>query len=378
MSNNCLRWLDKNKPISPAAVYDLSVIEKNYFKLQSFFKNIEVFYAVKANPHKRIIGLLNRLGCSFDCASLEEIKICISCKVPSSKISYGSTLKKEIDIKKAFNLGIKLFAYDSKEELEKIARMTKGAYVFCRLMVPNGGAEWPLSKKFGCEYKVAEKLILIAKTRGLKPIGVSFHVGSQQLSLDTWKKSIKIAAKVFKSLAQMNIKLNFLNLGGGIPVTYSKKILNNKAYASNIIKSVDHLFGNLKPSRIIMEPGRYLVANAGVIETEVILVSDRGKKRDKRWVFIDVGRYSGLAETEREAIHYHIKAKDYKASKKENFILAGPSCDSHDIIYKNKSCLLPKNIKIGDKLRILSTGAYTTVYSSNFNGIKKITEFFIE
>ena len=179
-------------------------------------------------------------------------------------------------------------------------------------MGPNGGSEWPLSKKFGCNYKVAEKLILNAKKIGLDPIGVSFHVGSQQLSKKTWYKSIEIASKVFKNLAQKNIILNFLNLGGGIPATYTKKLLNNKSYSANILKSINKSFGNLKPRKIIMEPGRFLVANAGIIETEVILVSDIGQDNNKRWVYIDVGRYNGLAETEDEAIHYEVKAKGYK------------------------------------------------------------------
>ncbi len=378
MSNNCIQWLDRNKPDSPSAVFDLSKVKKNYFRFKSLYKDIEVFYAVKANPNKKIIDLLNSVGSSFDCASLDEINICLNSNVPVQKISYGSTIKKEIDIETAFQSGVRLYAFDSYEELEKISRKAPGASVFCRLMVPNGGSEWPLSKKFGCNYKVAEKLILNAKKIGLEPIGVSFHVGSQQLSEKTWYKSIEIASKVFKKLAQKNIILNFLNLGGGIPVTYTKKLLNNKIYSAYILKSINESFGNLKPRKIIMEPGRFLVANAGIIETEVILVSDRCKKNDKRWIYIDVGRYNGLAETEDEAIHYEIKAKGYKNFKKENYILAGPSCDSHDVIYNNKDCILPSKLKCGDKLRILATGAYTTVYSSNFNGMKKISEYFIE
>ena len=378
MTNNCLKWLDKKQPNSPAFVFDLSMVKKNYLKLKGLFKDIEVFYAVKANPNKEIINLLNKLGSSFDCASLEEIRNCLKSGVSVKKISYGSTLKKEVDIKKAFQLGIRIYAFDSYEELKKISRKAPGASVFCRLMVPNGGAEWPLSKKFGCNYKVAEKLILSAKKIGLNPIGVSFHVGSQQLSKDTWDRAINIASKVFKKLAQKNIILHFLNLGGGLPVPYLKNLLNSKSYSSNILESIKKNFGNRKPARIIMEPGRYLVANAGVIETEVILVSDRGQDNNKRWVYIDVGRYNGLAETEDEAIHYEVKAKGYKNSRKEKYVLAGPSCDSHDVIYKNKDCILPSKLKCGDKLRIMTAGAYTTVYSSDFNGIKKMSEYFIK
>ena len=336
MTDKCLLWLEKKKPQSPVLVFDLSVVRKNFNYLKSLYKNIEVFYAVKANPNKKILKLLNSLGSSFDCASIGEIESCINVKVSPEKISYGSTLKKECDIDKAFKLGVNLYAFDSYEELLKISKKAPSSNVFCRLMVPNGGAEWPLSKKFGCSHKTAEKLILEAKKLGLNPIGISFHVGSQQLSLETWKKAISYASKVYKSLSKKEIILSFLNLGGGMPTTYKKKTNDSKIYACNILKSINTNFGNLKPVRIIIEPGRFLVANAGVIETEVILVSSRGEKRKKRWVYIDVGRYNGLAETEGEAIHYEIKPKKSMTAKKENFILAGPSCDSHDIIYNVK------------------------------------------
>ncbi|MDC3023870.1 type III PLP-dependent enzyme [Alphaproteobacteria bacterium] len=378
MTDKCFKWLEKNKPDSPALVFDLSLVKRNFNHLKSLYKNIDIFYAVKANPNKKIIKLLNSLGSFFDCASIWEIEACISSRVSAEKISYGSTLKKAQDIEKAFKLGVKLFAFDSIEELVKISEKAPGSDIFCRIMVPNGGSDWPLSNKFGCSSKTAESLILKSKTLGLNPIGLSFHVGSQQLSLDTWKKAVSQASNVYKSLSKKNIILSFLNMGGGFPASYKNKINNSKIYSTNILKSVEKSFGNLKPVRIIIEPGRFLVAEAGVIETEIILVSSRDKHNKKRWIYIDVGRYNGLAETEGEAIHYEIRSKSSMKVKKENFILAGPSCDSHDIIYKNKECILPKNLKCGDKLRILATGAYTTVYSSNFNGIKNVTEYFIE
>lgn len=224
MSNSCIRWLENNDLPSPIFVLDLSEVKRNFNRLKNLYTDINIYYAVKANPNIKIIELLNDLGSSFDCASIEEIKICIDNNVLPAKISYGSTLKKEIDIEKSFKLGVRFFAFDTFEELEKISRKAPGANVFCRLMVPNGGSEWPLSKKFGCNYKLAEKLLTQAKGMMLNPIGVSFHVGSQQMSQITWNKSITIAAKVFRSLAQKNIILNFLNLGGGMPANYKKKV----------------------------------------------------------------------------------------------------------------------------------------------------------
>jgi ornithine decarboxylase len=159
LTNKCLAWLEQNAKSSPNLVIDLEEIKNNYNKFIRYFKGIKLFYAVKANSNKNIIIILNELGCSFDCASIKEIKDCIKLGVAPKKISYGNTIKKAVDIKKAFLLGVKLFAFDCEAELCKISNNAKGAKVFCRIQVPNGGAEWPLSKKFGCSALFFRKII---------------------------------------------------------------------------------------------------------------------------------------------------------------------------------------------------------------------------
>ena len=377
MTKKCLAWLEKNSKNSPNLVIDLEEIKNNYKKFIRCFKGIKPFYAVKANPNKNIIITLNELGCSFDCASIKEIKDCIKLGVDPKKISYGNTIKKAVDIKKAFLLGINLFAFDCESELYKISNNTIGAKVFCRIQVPNGGAEWPLSKKFGCSALFSEKLLMKAIDLKLQPIGLSFHVGSQQLSTKTWNKAIKLTSNIYKKLSRRNIDLNFINLGGGIPANYLSSKKNIREYSNDIKKALKKYFGNSLPSEIILEPGRFLVASAGVLEAEIILVTDKNYGKDK-WVYLDVGRYNGLAETEGEAIKYKIKVKGYNKYKTYRYILAGPSCDGHDILYEKYLYELPQNLKIGDRVRIFSAGAYTTAYQSNFNGIKKIKETFIE
>lgn len=377
MTNKCLNWLENNSKESPTLVIDLEEVKSNYSKFMYYFKGIDPYYAVKANPEKRILKLLNKLGCNFDCASINEIKECKKLKIRSEKISFGNTIKKSTDIKEAANLGINLFVFDCIEELYKISENAPNTKVFCRIQVPNGGAEWPLSKKFGCNSDEAGMLLFKAKQLNLTPIGLSFHVGSQQLSEDAWEQALKISSKIYKNLAKKGLTLNFLNLGGGLPVAYKDKNINFCAYSKNIKKSLIKNFGNVIPTKIILEPGRFLVASAGVIESEVILISKRGDNKSK-WIYLDVGRYNGLAETEGEAIKYNIKAKGYKNVKKSEYILAGPSCDSHDLVYEKNLYKLPKDLKIGDRLRIFSAGAYTTAYETNFNGIKKIKKIFLD
>ena len=160
-----------------------------------------------------------------------------------------------------------------------------------------------------------------------------------------------------------------------MPENYDNKKIDFKDYAKNILNQITKYYDQVMPANIIAEPGRFLVASAGVLESEVILIKE---KEGKRWLYLDVGRYSGLAETEGEAIKYKIEFSRKNKEKKVEYIIAGPSCDSHDILYQKKLYTLPKNIKAGDRLRIFSAGSYIISYQSEFNGIKKIKEIFLK
>lgn len=377
MTKKCIDWLNNNTKSSPKLVFDLEEVKNNYHRFKRNFKNIKPYYAVKANPNKKILLLLKKLGSNFDCASISEIIQCYKLKVSPGKISYGNTVKKSEDIKKAFNIGVKLFAFDCENELVKLSKFAPGSEVYCRIQVPNGGAEWPLSKKFGCKPLEAEKLMIKAAELDLKPIGLSFHVGSQQLSVKSWDTAIRISSNIYKKFNKKYFKLNFLNIGGGMPVDYKGKKIDFEAHAKNIIKKIKKNFNGFIPNKIIAEPGRFLVASSGVLESEIILIKN-SIKSEMNWLYLDVGRYSGLAETEGEAIKYKIETvKSYK-NNNVKYIIAGPSCDSHDILYQKNLYNLPKNINIGDRVRIYPAGAYTTSYETSFNGIKKIKKIFLD
>ncbi len=377
MTDKCIKWLEKNPLESPKFVLDLEEVKKNYNKFTCYFKGIEPYYAVKANPNKKIIKLLDKLGCKFDCASIKEINECIKLNINANKISFGNTIKKSTDIAEAASLGVNLFVFDCIEELKKISKNAPNSNVFCRIHVSNGGAEWPLSKKFGCNFSDAEILLNEANKLKLIPLGLSFHVGSQQLSTTTWDKAIKTCSTIYKNMAKKGTVLNFINLGGGLPVNYKNEQININEYSKSIKRSLVNHFGNLIPSKIVLEPGRFFVANTAVIETEVILIKRRGNESYK-WIYLDVGRYNGLAETEGEAIKYIIKSPSYNNAQKSSYVIAGPSCDSHDIVYKKNLYKLPEDLKIGDRLRIFCVGAYTTSYETDFNGIKKMKQVFLD
>ncbi len=224
----------------------------------------------------------------------------------ADRISYGNTIKKEKDIATAHALGITLFAVDCEAEVEKVARAAPGSRVICRIHCDGTGAEWPLSRKFGCEPEFAPDILEQAHKSGLIAHGISFHVGSQQHNVEAWDRALASAAAVFRTCAERGISLAMVNLGGGFPAKYQRKTPKLESYGKAIFRSLRRHFGNRIPETII-EPGRGMVGNAGMIEAEVVLIAKRSPEDDTRWVYLDIGKFHGLAETIDELIRYPIR-----------------------------------------------------------------------
>jgi len=358
----------RNRPDdSPCLVVDLDVVRDNYRTFAHALPDSRVFYAVKANPAPELLKLLVSLGSCFDTASVAEIEMVLAAGAAPERISFGNTIKKERDVARAYALGVRLFAVDCKPEAEKIARVAPGARVFCRILFSCAGAEWPLSRKFGCDPEMAVDVLDHAHRLGLEAYGVSFHVGSQQRRTQAWDEALKSAAMVFRACAERGINLSMVNLGGGFPTKYLKEVPSVVAYGRSIFRALRKHFGNRIPETII-EPGRGMVGNAGVIEAEVVLVSKKSENDNVRWVYLDIGKFGGLAETMDEAIRYPIRTS-HDGDPVGPCILAGPTCDSADVLYEREPYMLPVSLEIGDKVLIEGTGAYTATYSSvAFNG----------
>lgn len=370
------RFLAEAKDTEPFLVVDVDVIEHNYRELRRLLPIARVYYAIKANPAPEILRRLQKLGSNFDTASANEIGMCLAQGVTADRISFGNTIKKARDIAWAFEKGVRLYAFDSLCELEKLAKLAPGSQVFCRVLMECEGAEWPLSKKFGCAPRMAADLLVKARELGLDPYGISFHVGSQQTDLNQWDKAVAQVAQMFTVLQQNDVDLRMINLGGGFPARYRSDIPMLEAYAQAISNAMTAHFGNNLPDMII-EPGRGLVGDAGVIQAEVVLISEKDYGEDRRWVYLDIGKFSGLAETMDEAIKYRI-VTPRDGGPTGPVSLAGPSCDSADILYEKAEYQMPLALEVGDKIQILSTGAYTTTYSSvAFNGFPPLKSYCI-
>ena len=350
----------------PTLVIDVDRVETQYRALKAGLDHADIHYAVKANPAPAILKRLAELGSHFDAASRGEVQMCLDAGATPDIISFGNTIKRATDIAWAHGQGITLFAADAPEELDKIAANAPGASVYIRLIVETSEADWPLTRKFGCDADMALDMLDYAKSVGLTPVGLSFHVGSQTRRAEMWAPTLEQLSTIWKRALAAGHDLTLLNIGGGFPAFYGEAIQAPTDYAARVVELVTEHFGEIP--RIMAEPGRGMVAEAGVIACEVMLVSRKSDRDVHRWVYLSIGRFSGLAETEGEAIRYQFET-DRDGDATGPCIMAGPSCDSADVLYEKRPMQLPLTLQSGDRVLIRNTGAYTSTYSSvAFNG----------
>lgn len=345
-------------PTTPTLLIDPAVVEADFREFRDAFAGTRIFYAIKANPHPEILKRLFTLGCGFEVSSAGELRTLQALGVPGERIISSNPVKIAEFVREAAAHGVDHFAFDSLGEVEKLARHAPGAAVSVRLTVPNEGSDWPLDKKYGVEEVEAVELLAAARESGLRPAGITFHVGSQNRNASGWRVALEKTKAVWDAAEGRGLPLTLLNVGGGMPVEYSiPNVPDARAVAQAIFATRDRLF----PLGVEtwLEPGRALVGRAGVMVTSVIGVAERD---GERWVYLDAGIFHGLAEA-MGGIAY--RAVTQAQGPVSPCTLAGPSCDSVDTITKDFP--LPP-VRVGDRVALLACGAYTTAYSSVFNG----------
>lgn len=364
----------RDKP-TPFLLLDPECVEERYRELRHYLPSAAMYYAVKACPHPAILARLAKLGACFDIASRFELDQLLALDVGADRLSFGNTIKKSADIAYAYAKGVRMFASDSVDDIDKLARHAPGSRVYVRLLIARSeGAAWPLTRKFGCDPELALTLLLRARERGLDAVGVSFHVGSQQRDAAAWEAAIAGARSVFDRAAAAGLVLRLLNIGGGFPARYGA----DDPPLSNCLQAVAQQLATHFPDlpELLIEPGRVLVAEAGAIVTEVVLVA-RKSADARRWVYVDAGLFGGLIETLNETIRFTLRTE--RAGEAEPAYLAGPTCDSLDILYEHQPYPLPLTLSEGDRLYWLCTGAYSASYSAvNFNGFPPLAIYVLE
>jgi ornithine decarboxylase len=310
-----------------------------------------------------LLRALVAAGSSFDVASPAEVRACLDAGARAADLVYSNPIKLRADIVSAAELGVRLFVVDSPEETRKVAESAPGAAVLCRIVTSGSGSDWPLSRKYGCSTSEAVEVLRLAAGLGLDPAGVSFHVGSQQRDPGAWDAPIEASSRVFAALREAGLRPWLLDLGGGFPAALEGGAPALDAYGAAIRRSLRKRFGSRRP-RTLIEPGRSIVADSGRLVTSVVAVVHRG---DTRWVYLDAGVFTGLVETLDEAIRYRLETD--VAGPTGPCVLAGPTCDSADVLYEKQPVHLPLALGEGDRVVLTSAGAYTTCYSTvGFNG----------
>lgn len=361
-----------NKTHTPYLLLDLSTVTAAYQSLRTALPDVTPYYAIKSNPHPELARHIASLGGLFEIASATEMDILREIGVNPGDLLFTNPVKMPDHIRRAHAAGVWRYSFDSLVELEKIAADAPGAAVFVRMKAPAYDSAVPSEGKFGVDVEVAVALMQEAAKRGLKPYGISFHVGSQMESPKPWDAAIQETGRLMRLLKEHDITIEMVDIGGGFPAFYSEELPSIDEYGAGISKALaKHLPYSVT---LAAEPGRYLVANSGVMVSTIIGVAQRGSKT---WLHLDVGAFNGMMEAleTQNALRFPV-SDSLHSDDTQLYNLTGPSCDSQDSILFDVP--LSRDLKVDDRVFIHTAGAYTTCYASTFNGFEIPETFVVE
>ena len=372
LAPDCLEVIDMP---TPYLVTDLDTVAQRHAAFTRALPGVRAFYAMKCNPSPEILTTLAAQGASFEIASLGELRMLQRIGVDPAGVLYSNPVKPPAHIAEAYRAGLWRFSFDSPNELAKIAEHAPGAAVYLRLRVDDKASVFPLSRKFGADVDDAFDLMMLARRLGLRPYGITFHVGSQCGNPAAWRQAIGDAGALMTELRAEGIEIGMLDIGGGFPARYVKDVPAIETIGSFVMPALDELLP-YRPELLAAEPGRHLVAEAGVMAVSVIGREQRG---DENWLFVDVGAYHGMMETLQTANGWDYplwtSVRDHADVPHLPFTVTGPTCDSSDTMFIGVS--LPATLDVGDTLYIGSAGAYTLSYASAFNGFDPPMPLFV-
>src|SRR6266571_3644713 len=323
----------------PFLLIDSAIVREKTGRFTAAMPRVLPHYAVKANPDPRILKVMLEEGAGFEIASVAELDLLLALGVTAADVFYSNPVKSRDQIAYAASRGVQWYVIDSVEELKKIQSIKADANVYLRVDTPNIGSDWPLAGKFGAHASEVRDIVVTAAKLKVDLAGVAFHVGSQCRNPENWRVGIEKSRAVFDQMAKAGLNPRLLNIGGGFPVRHVKPI---------------------PAVKVIAEPGRFLVSDAGYFVCRIMGTATRA---GKRWMHLDAGLFGGIIETA-EGLKYKIRTD--RAGPDVPWNVAGPTCDSIDVVMRDEP--LPSDLQEGDYIYLRNAGAYTTAYASNLNG----------
>jgi len=347
---------------APLMMLDCDAIRRQYRALKRALPGVVLHFALKPLPHAAVVRTLLDEGASFDLATSGEVDLVASQGVPSERTIHTHPIKRDSDIRDALAYGCTVFVVDNINELEKFIAYKDQAEILVRLSFRNKDAFADLSKKFGCSPEAAIDIISLAQQLGIRIKGLSFHVGSQSPNPTKYVEAINASAKVVKQVAELGLPaLSTLDIGGGFPVPYSADVLPIDVFCAPINIALAQLPETMQ---IIAEPGRFIVASS---VTSVASVMGQATREGKTWYYLDDGVYGSFSGLMFDEAAYPIDSAKQDSERFES-VLAGPTCDSIDVI--SDSIMLPK-LNNGDLIISRMMGAYTLATATDFNFFKR-------
>jgi ornithine decarboxylase len=353
---------------TPLLVLDPYRVVAQYSMLSERLRGFRLHYAVKALPHRAVLTVLAACGSSFDVASSAEVDLVRALGVPMTRCIHTHPMKKPSDIDYAYRRGVRTFVVDNPAEAQKFVGRESDIQILVRLAFPNPTAKSDLSTKFGADPAEAELLVKHVVAAGVRFAGFSFHVGSQGSSVQPYRDALRATLDLTQHVERtLGLHVSTIDIGGGFPVSYREDVPPISAIAD----VVDDVLGPRRTHfTLLAEPGRFLVADCMTLLTSVVGSAVRA---GRSWHYLDDGLYGSYSNVLTEDVHPPIVAlneldgdRDGNAMPLDAVTLAGPTCDSIDVIARDYP--MPA-LEIGDVVVSPMMGAYTTVTSSRFNGI---------
>lgn len=354
---------------SPLLLLSLGKIRNQYQLLQKYLPTVRHHYAIKSNQNPKIIQTIHKMGGAFDLASSNEIKILESLRIPSTQCIYTHPIKRPQDMEYALRYGVSTYVYENAYELEKLKKYRKKIKLLLRISFSSADAQCDFSSKFGAPLNKSVPLIVLATQMGFTVVGVSFHVGSQITTPSKHVEALTLVRQLMNEVLSLGITtLKIVDIGGGWPVPYTVPVMSISEFTKPISDVINKLFPP-DQFQVFSEPGRFISAPSTILLTSVM---GKGIRDSSTMYYLDDGiynSYSGLLFDHASYLVFSLKALEKPTIEKKISSLAGPTCDSVDIMYQN---IMMPEMSIGDIVISPMMGAYAgSSHPTDFNGFRR-------
>jgi ornithine decarboxylase len=348
---------------SPLFVIDAQRVRRQYRRLADALPGVDLHYALKPLPHSSVINALNEEGAFFDLATNGEVELVRRLGIEPQRCIHTHPIKRDSDIRTALAFGVSRFVVDNPDELRKFTKFRTRSSVLIRVSFRSPDARVDLSRKFGCEPAAVTELLRLAAQLRIPVDGLSFHAGSQASGPQMYVTAITTCAEIMNAANQSGHAMSLLDIGGGFPVDYLQRGTPIEEFCAPIRAALNDLPRSI---RVIAEPGRYIAAPAAVAVSSVM---GRALREGRWWYYLDDGLYGSYSGQVFDHAAYPLETL-VPAGETFPSVLAGPTCDSIDVI--SESVQLPR-LKAGDLVLARMMGAYTWASATEFNFFPKAT-----